>query len=156
MKRERGFALLETVAVVGIVAIGAAALVLAISGAAKFSAHASGPNRTAALEYARQMLRVAQDAWKYGSPGSAPNGSADVTVPVAGPDAIATTMPARVTATVVPDSETGASISIAVSYTPDPGRNDSGSVTLSGRLRAIAPLPGTQVVQPGYVAQPDT
>lgn len=154
MKGQRGFALIEAVVVVGIAAMCAGTLVLALAGAAKFGARAGGPHRTAALLFARQTLRIAQDAWKYGPPGSAPAGTAGVSIPVAGPEATATTMPARISATIGDAGGTGASLSITVSYPPDSGHADTGSVTLSGPLRAIAPLPGSQVERPGLIAQP--
>ena len=153
MNAQRGFALVEAVVVVGIAAMCAGTLVLALAGAAKFGAHAGGPHRIAALLFARQTLRIAQNAWKYGPPGSAPAGTAGVSIPVAGPQATATAMPARISATIDGGSN-GASLSITVSYPPDSGRADPGSVTLSGPLRVIAPLPGSQVERAGLIAQP--
>lgn len=155
MKTQRGFALVEAVIVIGIAAVCAGALLLAISGVAKFGSHAGGPNRTAALAFARQTLRIAQNAWKYGSPGDSPNGTAAVTIPVAGPDATATTMPASVNAVLGTVDASGTSLSITVSYPPDPGRADPGTVTLSGRLRVLAPPPGARLEQPGLIAQPN-
>lgn len=143
MKAQSGFALLEAVAGAGIAAICAGTLILALSGVAKFGAHANGPNRAAALALARQTLRTAQNAWKYGSPGEAPAGTTDLK-----------TLGAHVTATLARGEADGADLSVTVSYTPDPGRADPGSVTITGHVRALAPLPGSQIDRPGLVAQP--
>jgi hypothetical protein len=54
-------------------------------------------------------------------------------------------------------SQTGASsavMTVTVSYAPDPGREEPGSITLSGTLRAKAPLPGARVEQDGLITAP--
>jgi type II secretory pathway pseudopilin PulG len=144
MNGERGFALLEAIAVIGVAALCVAALALAASGATKFAGRASGPNRRAALAFARQTLRTAQDAWKYGAPGWVPAGSTSALIP----------FPARITASLAPGGAETAAISITVEYSPDPTQNDSGIVTLESSLRAAAPLPGTRIEQPGTIAHP--
>lgn len=144
MKAQAGFALIEAIAVTGIVAVCAGALLLALSSAAKSGARAAGPNRMAALRLAAQTLRVAENVWKYGSPGDAPAGTEVTGVPV----------PLHIVSTV---SQTGASsavLTVTVSYTPDPGHAEPGSVTLSGTLRAKAPLPGARVAQDGLISAP--
>lgn len=143
MNGERGYALLEALAALGLAALCVTALALAARGAARVQTQTGGPNRRAALAFARQTLRVAQDAWKYGSPGAAPAGSATALIP----------FPARVSATVEPDGEDAATISVRVEYSPDPATNDSGVVTLEGAVHAMAPLPGSRV-EAAAVAQP--
>ncbi|HET9393048.1 MAG TPA: type II secretion system protein [Candidatus Rubrimentiphilum sp.] len=155
MKSQAGFALLEVLAVIGIFAVCAGTLILAISGFAKFGSHAVGRNHAAALVFAEQTLRVAENAWKYGTPGAAPSGSAQVAIPVAVPSSAPTTIPVTVTSTLSNASSTGATIAVTVLYTPDPEHpGDSGIVTLNGTLNVKAPLPGAQVQRPGFVAQP--
>lgn len=140
---------------IGIIAVCAGTLVLAISGFVKFGSHAVGRNRAAALLFAEQTVRVAENAWKYGTPGSAPSGSAQVALPVAIPSSIPTTIPATVTSTLSSAASTGATITVTVLYTPGPEHSgDSGNVTLTGALTVKAPLPGAQVERPGFVAQP--
>lgn len=144
MKAQRGFALIEAVIVIGIVAACAGALLLALANAAKSGTRAMGPNHVAALRLAAQTLRVAANAWKYGSLGDAPSGTEVASVPV----------PLQIVSSV---SQTGASsavMTVTVSYTPDPGRAEPGSVTLSGTLRAKAPLPGARVEQDGLISAP--
>ena len=144
MKAQRGFALIEAVVVIGIVAACAGALLLALANAAKSGARAAGPNHVAALRLAAQTLRVAANAWKYGSLGDAPSGTEVTSVPVS----------LQIVSSV---SQTGASsavMTVTVSYTPDPGRAEPGSITMSGTLRAKAPLPGARVEQDGLISDP--
>lgn len=155
MKSQAGFALIEVLAVIGIAAIGAGTLILAISGFAKFGSHSVGRNRAAALVFAEQTLRVAEDTWKYGTPGAAPSGSAQVTLPVAVPSSAPTTIPATITSTLSDATSTGATLTVTVLYTPDPEHpGDSGIITLNGTLNVKAPLPGAQVERPGFVPLP--
>ena len=154
MRLQTGFALIEVLAVIGIVAICAGTLILAISGFAKFGSHAIGRNRLAATLFAEQTLRVAENAWKYGSPGAAPSGSAQVALPVAMPSSTPTTIPATVSSTLS-NAGSGATIAVTVLYTPDPQHpDDPGRVTLSGILTVKAPLPGAQIERPGFVPLP--
>jgi type II secretory pathway pseudopilin PulG len=155
VRSQSAFALIEVLAVIGIVAICAGTLILAISGFAKFGSHAIGRNRSAALLFAEQTLRVAQNTWKYGAPGTAPNGSAQVALPVAVPSSTPTTIPATIISTLSGAGSTGATITVTVQYTPDPQHpDDSGSVMLNGTLNVKAPLPGAQIERPGFVPLP--
>jgi len=146
---QRGFVLLEAIAIVAIVSICAGALLLAISAAAKLSAP-PGRYRTAAALLAAQTLRAAENAWKYGSPGEAPSGSAPASMTVPG-----SSVPVAVTISSAISSETadGAAIEVTVSYPPGQS-GDSGTLILSGALRAKAPLPGSQLERPGLIPQP--
>ena len=155
VRSQAGFALIEVLAVIGIVAICAGTLILAISGFTKFGSHAVGRNRLAATLFAEQTLRVAEDAWKYGTPGAAPSESAQVALPIAVPSSTPTTIPATVFSTLSDAGPAGATIAVTVLYTPDPQHpDDSGSVTLSGNLNLKAPLPGAQMERPGFIPPP--
>jgi hypothetical protein len=104
----------------------------------------------AAVATAQQSLRVAQNAWKYGSPGSAPSGSRQITLAL---NATANE-PATLT-TSIGGSTSPAQITVTVRYTPEPGRaGDSGIVSVSGEVDVKAPLPGSQVVRPGLIPLP--
>ncbi len=144
MKAQAGFALVEAIAVTAIVAAGAGVLILALSSVTKFASHAAGPNRVAASLFAEQTLRTAENAWKYGPPGNAPSGTLETAIPT----------PVTVVSTISQTSASGADITVSVSYTPDPGRDEPGSVTLNGVLRARAPLPGTRVERSGLIIAP--
>jgi hypothetical protein len=116
----------------------------ALAAFGKHLAAQNGAARTSALHVAQQTLRIAQNAWKYGSPGNAPAGVQSISLP----GTIATT----VNASAIP-----AQITVTVTYTPEPGRSgDSGVVSVSGVLEAKAPLPGSQVDRPGLVALPSS
>jgi len=155
MRAQAGFALIEVLAVIGIVAVCAGTLILAVSGFAKFGSHAVGPTREAATLFAEQTLRVAEDVWKYGAPGSAPSGSSQIALPVAVPSSTPTTIPATVFSTLSNTGTAGATITVTVVYTPDPQHSgDPGTETLSGNLNVKAPLPGAQVERPGLIPMP--
>lgn len=148
MKPQRGFVLLEAIAVVAIVSLCAGALLMAILASAA-SGLAPGRNRTAAALVAAQTLRGAENAWKYGTPGDAPSGSASASMPVPG----STAVPVTISSTIASETADGAAIAITVSYPPEqPG--DSGSITVTGALRVKAPLPGSRVERPGLIPQP--
>ncbi|HKU67105.1 MAG TPA: hypothetical protein VJP85_04940 [Candidatus Baltobacteraceae bacterium] len=147
---QSGVTLVETAVAAAIVAIALGTALWAVVAFARHVAQQGGPARTAALVVAQQTLRVAQDAWKYGSPGSAPSGSQSITLP----RSAATTAPATLT-TTVSASTSPALVTVTVRYTPEPGRaGDPGVVSVSGELDAKAPLPGSQVNRPGLVPLP--
>lgn len=104
----------------------------------------------AALSIAQQELRIAQNAWKYGSPGAAPSGSQTIALPLSA----ATTAPATITTTVSAGGTT-AQLTVSVRYTPEPDRSgDPGVVSVSGEVAEKAPLPGSQVDKPGLIPMP--
>jgi hypothetical protein len=43
---------------------------------------------------------------------------------------------------------------VTVRYTPEPGRDDPGIVTLASQVDSKAPLPGSQLSRPGLIPQP--
>jgi prepilin-type N-terminal cleavage/methylation domain-containing protein len=150
VKPQRGFALLEALAVLAIVALGAGALLMAITAAAKLDGGGSRNRRAAAL-LAAQTLRVAENAWKYGTPGDAPAGSMTASMPVPGSSA---TVPVTISSEIASQTTQGAAITVTVSYPPGQDEADAGAVTVSAALRVKAPLPGAQVERPGLVPQP--
>ena len=138
-----------------IVAIAIGGFALSMSAFGRFASSQAGPVRTAATLLASQTLRVAQNAWKYGSPGAVPSGTWQSSVPIAIPGARSTSAPVAITAAISNPGSGGAQISVTVSYTPDPGRHgDSGHVTLTGPLVVRAPLPGSTIAPAPLVAQP--
>lgn len=142
--------LIEAIVAAAIVTVVSAAVFWAVASFGKHVAQQGGPARTAALLVAEQTLRVAQDAWKYGSPGSAPSGSQSITLPLRS----ATSAPATIT-TAISASTSPTQISVTVNYTPEPGRNgDTGVVTVTGQVDVKAPLPGSQVNRPGLIPLP--
>lgn len=143
MNGERGFSLLEALIAGAVVAIGALGVLAAWNGVARYARAQAGPNETAALALAQQTLRVARDAWKYGAPGTAPAGSWSV----------AGAHPMTVTAGTTPSAD-GAAISVTVTYTPDPGRSEPPSVSVSADAPVLAPLPGTRIDEPSPIPQP--
>lgn len=148
-RRQSGITLVETAVAAGIIAIALGGTLFALAQFGRYVRQQGGPARTAALVAAQQTLRVAQDAWKYGSPGSAPSGTQTIALPINE----AAVAPATITTTVA-GSATSAQITVTVRYTPEPGRNDSGVVTLSGQLAVKAPLPGSHIDRPGLVPLP--
>ena len=154
MRAEQGFTLTETLVAAGICTAGILALCASVTAFAKFGAHAAGPLRTAATSVAEQTLRSAQDAWKYGSPGTAPSGDWNTSMPVELPGVGPTSAPVGIAAQLGADQSGATILTVTVTYTPDPERPDSGSLTVSGPLTVKAPLPGSRVVRPGIVAAP--
>ena len=104
---------------------------------------------------AEQTLRVAQDAWKYGSPGMAPSGTRQTAVPLNIPGAGPTTAPVSVTTSISSAGAQGALVTVHVQYTPE-GRHssDSGQVSISAQAQVEAPVPGATVLDPSLVPQP--
>jgi prepilin-type N-terminal cleavage/methylation domain-containing protein len=152
---QRGFTLIETMIATAVVAIAIGGLVLAMAGFGRFSTHQAGPVRSAAMQLAEQTLRVAQDAWKYGSPGNAPSGSWQTAVPLAIPGSGATTAPVTVTASIANMTAQSAQLTVTVQYTPDANHaDDPGSVSLSGQTEVKAPVPGATVLEPALIPQP--
>jgi len=149
VKPQRGFALLEAIAIVAVVSLSAGALLLAISASAKFGS-ASGRNRIAAALLAAQTLRVAEHAWKYGALADAPAGSVTAAMPVSGST---TPVPVIISSAISSQTAEGAALTITVSYPPGQA-GDSGTVTVTGTLRVKAPLPGAQIERPGLIPQP--
>lgn len=146
--------LLEAVLAAAIVAFATGAWLSASSAFARFSTHQASPVRSAAQALAQQTLRVAQDAWKYGSPGTVPSGSWQTGVALNAPGAAAAAAPVTVSASVASSGQT-ADITVTVRYTPDPQhRGDSGVVSLNGSLSVKAPPPGARLLQPGLIPEP--
>ena len=148
-RSQSGITLVETAVAAAIVVVAIGGVLFAIASFGKFVRRQGGPGRMAALVAAQQTLRIAQNAWKYGAPGSAPSGSETITLPLNS----ATTAPATIT-TAIASSGTSAQLTVTVRYTPEPGRNDSGVVVLSGPVSVKAPLPGSQIDRPGLVPLP--
>jgi hypothetical protein len=147
---QSGVTLVETAVAAAIVALAVGAALWAVAAFGKHVAQQGGPARTGALIYAQQTLRVAQDAWKYGSPGDAPSGSQTIGLSIGA----ASTTPAELT-TAVRASTTRAQITVHVQYTPEPDRTaDPGVVSVSGDVDAKAPLPGSLVNRPGLIPAP--
>jgi type II secretory pathway pseudopilin PulG len=147
---QSGITLLETAVAAGILAVAIAGVLFALTAFSKFIAQQAGVARMAALTLAQQTLRVAQNAWKYGSPGTAPSGSQAAVLPLS----LSTTAPATLTSSVTM-SGTSAQMTVTVRYTPEPNRpGDSGVVSVTGDLVQKAPLPGSQVSRPGLIPMP--
>jgi hypothetical protein len=141
--------LVEAAAAAAIVAVIVGGVFSALSGFGKYITQQGGPARRAALIEAQQTMRLAQNAWKYGSPGNAPSGSQTIALPLSSQ----TTAPATITTTVAPNGNS-AQIQVTVRYTPEPGRRDPGVVELNSQVDVKAPLPGSQVNRPGLIPQP--
>jgi prepilin-type N-terminal cleavage/methylation domain-containing protein len=155
MQRQRGFTLLESAIAAAIICLAAGALLSAMAEFGRFSSHQAGPVRAAATLLAEQTLRVAENAWKYGSPGDAPVGTIETTVPVLGPNG-ATSAPVSVQTQISSASPASAQIVVTVLYTPEPDRvRDSGDVTLSGDLQMQSPLPGSTIAPASLIPQPN-
>lgn len=136
LRSQSGITLVETIVTAGITALSLGAALYAITMFGKHVAQQGGPARMTAIVTAEQTLRVAQDAWKYGSPGIAPAGTQG-----------------NLTTTI--SSSTGpAQITVTVRYTPEPGRGDPGIASISGEVAAKAPLPGSRVDRPGLIPLP--
>lgn len=147
---QAGFSLVEALVAAGIVALACSAWLGACAAFARYAAHPISPVRAAAALLAEQTLRVAQDAWKYGSPGAAPSGTWRRSIDVDTPGASPVPAPVGVTATL-----SGGALEVTVRYTPDPLRpDDSGEVTMSGTLLPRAPLPGSALQAPGLIPAP--
>lgn len=154
VRGQQGFTLIESVVATAIVAIAAGALFLSIGGFGRFSSHQSGPVRTAATLLAEQTLRLARNAWKYGSPGSAPAGSFATSLPVLMPGRTPTSAPVTVV-TAVSMAGSSADVRVTVRYTPDPDHfQDPGAVSIDGEALMQAPLPASTISPPALIAQP--
>lgn len=127
---QSGFSLIEAILAGAIVAIAAGAWLSAASAFGRFATHQVSPARSAALLLAEQTLRVAQDAWKYGSPGSAPSGT--------------WTTGGHTVQTVTAGGTGSSSVTVTV----------DGIVTLHGTLSVKAPLPGSRIVPSTLIPQP--
>ncbi len=154
MRRQAGFTLIESLAAAAIVTLAVVAFAGALGGFGRYASHQASPVRTAASALAEQTLRVAADAWKYGSPGTAPAGSFATSVPVVTPDGGPTGEPVGVTVTSGASARS-AQVGVTVRYTPDPSHpGDTGVVSLSGAAPVRAPLPGSAVAPGRLIAQP--
>ena len=152
---QAGVTLIETAVAVAVIAIGIGGLLFALSSFARFTAHQAGPVRTAATALADQTLRIAENAWKYGSPGEAPSGIATKALTVARAGADPETVPVSVATDLANVSTTGAQITVTVQYTPDPGHpSDNGRISVTGEVDVKAPAPGSQVTAPSMIPQP--
>jgi type II secretory pathway pseudopilin PulG len=149
VKSQRGFALLEAIAVVAIASLCTGALFMAITAAVRLEVPPDR-NRAAATLLAAQTLRIAEDAWKYGTAG-APSGSAPAFMRVQGSSE---GVPVTISSAISSQNGDGAAITITVTYPPGQDGADSGAVTIGGALRVKAPLPGAQVERPGLIPRP--
>ena len=149
MKPQLGFALLEAIAVVAIASLCTGVLFLAVSAAVRLETR-PGRYRAAAAMLAAQTLRVAEDAWKYGTPG-APSGSAPAFMHVQGSNQV---VPVTISSAISSQTADGAAITITISYPPGQYGGDSGAVSIGGTLRVKAPLPGAQVERPALIPHP--
>jgi prepilin-type N-terminal cleavage/methylation domain-containing protein len=153
--RQRGFTLLETTVAVAIICVAAGALLGAIGEFGRFATNQSGPVRASATMLAEQTLRVAENTWKYGSPGTSPSGSLQTTVPVLMPNGMATTAPVALQTRISSADATSAQIDVTVSYTPDADHaHDPGSVTLHGDVQVRSPRPASTVAPAPLIPQP--
>ena len=154
-RSQAGFTLVECAIAVAVAGIAICGLISAMNGFARFAGHQASPAHDAAAQLADQTLRIAEDAWKYGSPGAAPAGTASVSVPLARPGAAATLMPMNVTTSVTNATASSAHIDVTVRYTPDPNRpGDRGAAGISADIDVAAPAPGARITESGLVPQP--
>jgi len=141
-----------------IAAIALGGLLFASAAAARFGTHQTiSPAATASQRYAQEILRTAEDAWKYAAPGApAPqlSGRWNASVPVAYPGADPTSIPVTVdvtasaAATPAPNDVTRESA--AVTVTVDYG---GGTATAQSVVHVKAPVPGS-VVDSGITVTP--
>lgn len=151
---QRGFSLIESVVAAAVAAAAVGALACAMGEFGRFSSHQAGPVRESATALAEQTLRVASDAWKYGSPGGSPSGTAQTALSLVTPQGIKE-VPVSVT-TSLTAAAAWADVTVTVRYPPDADHvRDSGAVTVRGSARVKAPPPNSIVAPPGLVPQPD-
>ncbi|MGZ3516394.1 MAG: type II secretion system protein [Vulcanimicrobiaceae bacterium] len=163
-KDERAFTLIEVTVATAIIVVAVAGALTAFNAIARYATNQGGLRRAAALAFANQLVEIAQDTWKYGSPGPSPAGRWQTTLQLAMPNASATTMPVSVSAIYqqlrTPDpsgidpSTPSALVTVTVAYTPEPGRDDSGVVSAQATLHVQALPPGAQISLPGNVPAP--
>lgn len=149
LRLQSGMTLVETAVAAAIIAIAAGAAMFAIGSFGRHVAQQYGPARSGALLAATQQLRLAQNAWKYGSPGNAPSGTQRITLPLGGGATTAATV-----STTIASNGASTRVSLSVSYTPQPNDADSGTISISQDLQAKAPLPGSEVEPPALIAAP--
>ena len=150
LRAQSGITLVETAVAAAVLAIAAGAAAYSVMMFGRVTAQQGGPSRMAALIIAQQELRIAQNAWKYGSPGIAPSGSETIALAVSA----STTARATMT-TTISGGGTSAQLTVTVQYTPEPDRNgDTGVVSVTGEVAEKAPLPGSQVNKPGLIPMP--
>ena len=137
LRTQSGFTLAESLVAAALLAITLGGVFYALAAFGRHVAWQIAPQRRAAAILARQTLHVAEDAWKYGTPGNAPSGTQG-----------------GVSTTIALDGDS-ATISVTVRYTPEPGaRGDSGIVAVSGQVEQRSPLPGSTIERPGLVPLP--
>lgn len=152
---QQGFTLIESLVAAAVLAVATGAFLYAAGEFGRFSSHQAGPVRSAASVLAEQTLRVAQDSWKYGSPGTAPSGSFQTSAPLNVPGGAPTTAPLSITTNLNGGAAGSAQIDVTVRFTPDPDHlQDTGSVSLSGQVQVKAPLPGSTVAPAAFIPQP--
>lgn len=152
LSAQRGFAILEAMLVVCVLALAVGGTFAAVSAVARHNP--DEPHRTAAAQRAQMLLAVVADSWKYAG-AAIPLGS--VTASGALQPAIpnATPMPVSITLNerLDPSDPGGQTLdaSVIVRY---PDGSQSRSLTFSSILRALAPEPGATIAPSGLVAQP--
>jgi prepilin-type N-terminal cleavage/methylation domain-containing protein len=152
---QNGFTLIETLVAVAIVTLAIGGLIAAMGVFARFSTHQVGPVHSAATLQAEQLLRVVQDAWKYGSPGAAPVGAWQATLPLNLPSGGATSAPASVSTSISIVNAQSAQVTINVRYTPDPEHSaDPGLASTTGQTQVKSPMPGATVLDPSLIPAP--
>jgi type II secretory pathway pseudopilin PulG len=152
---QEAFTLLETLIAVAVVGVAIGGLIAALGGFARFSTHQVSPIRSAATLVVKNTLLAAQDAWKYGSPGTAPTGTWATTVPLAIPGNSSVTAPVTLSVSASAVSSSGTELIVSARYTPAPNRSgDTGAVSMSGQAYVRAPLPGATVFDPALIPKP--
>ncbi|MBV9271519.1 MAG: prepilin-type N-terminal cleavage/methylation domain-containing protein [Candidatus Eremiobacteraeota bacterium] len=148
---ELGFTLIETLVATAVAAIALGGIFFTSAAAARYGAHQSDARRDAATLLAEQTLRTAADSWKYAEPGTpAPQLSGSWSS-----GAYAISVGTTELTTPAPNDPTreSATIRVTVSYTPDPPRQNSGTVSVETTVRVKAPVPGS-TIDTGTTATP--
>ncbi|HEY8315168.1 MAG TPA: type II secretion system protein [Candidatus Baltobacteraceae bacterium] len=164
MSSQRAFTLIEAAVSVALIAVALSGALWAAGSFGRYATHQAGPNRSAALVFADSLLRVAQDAWKYGTPGTVPSGSWQTALPIAIPSALPTSIPITVRAVyaIVATPDPGgvdttvpsAQVTLSVTYPRDAGHDDPGTLSVQGALHVQAPPPGSRIAPLGIVPAP--
>jgi Tfp pilus assembly protein PilV len=154
-KTQEAFTLLETLIAVAAVGVAVGGLIGAVGAFARFSTHPISPMRSAATLLVKNTLLAAQDAWKYGSPGTALLDTWDTTVPLAIPGNSPVTAPVTLSVSASTIDSARAQLTVSARYTPGLDRHgDTGAVSMSGQAYVKAPLPGATVFNPALIAKP--
>ena len=153
----RDVSLVEAAVASVVAAIALGGLLFASAAAARFATHQVPAVRVACGELARQILRTAEDSWKYASaaePAPQPSGTWTTSVPFAVPGASATSEPVTVDLTTTvettpaPNDPTRESAIVIVTL-----NCAGGTVTAQSTLHVKAPVPGT-VLDSGITVTP--